>query len=123
MKTLRTGPRFAVYRSVHAILNAAHPALFPKKGRRRPPLKEGVLHDILAAHRGAATATDIRIFLRMWTRSTSYLETMSRGGCRYSLDMTPDGVVADPHAVEAAQRVRIRRSKSSVRKVDNKVCR
>ncbi|WP_327211034.1 ProQ/FinO family protein [Rhizobium leguminosarum] len=123
MKTLRTGPRFAVYRSVHAILNAAHPALFPKKGRRRPALKEGVLHDILAAHRGAATATEIRIFLRMWTRSTSYLETVSRGGCRYSLDMAPDGPVADSHAAEAAQKIRIRRAKSSAGKVDNKVCR
>lgn len=119
MKTLRTGPRFAVYRSVHAMLNAAYPVLFPKKGRRRPPLKEGILHDIVAAHREAATATDIRIFLRVWTRSTAYLETVARGGRRYGLDMSPAGSVAESHAIEAAQKVRIRRDRSAARKVDN----
>lgn len=123
MKTLRTGPRFAVYRRVHAILNAAHPALFPKKGRRRPALREGILKDILAAHQGTATATDVRIFLRVWTRSTSYLETVSRGGRRYSLDMTPDDVVSPSHAAEAAEKIRIRRAKSGAGKVDNTAAR
>lgn len=119
MKTLRTGPRFAVYRAVHALLNEGYPRLFPKKGRRRPPLKLGILHDIIALHGGRVTATDIRIFFRVWTRSTSYLETVSRGGPRYSLEMVPTGSVAENHAAEAAQKIRIRREKSSARKVDN----
>lgn len=112
MKTLRTGERFRVYRAVHKLLKEAHPGLFPGRGRR-PPLKTGIMRDIVSVHGQSITATNIRIFLRIWTRSTAYLHSVSRGGARFALDMSAESEVSEGHALEAKEKIRTRKARST----------
>ncbi|NTF17534.1 hypothetical protein G6L37_03925 [Agrobacterium rubi] len=117
MKTLRTSTKFKVYRLVGKILREAHPDLFPSRGRR-PPLKEGILRDLIAIHGDKTTATNIRIFLRIWTSSTSYLMSVSKGGIRIGTGSDVGGEISQPHRREAAGRIRDRRRRVRAAIVD-----
>jgi sRNA-binding protein len=117
MKQLRTSQKFKVYRQVGRILRSAHPQLFPSRGRR-PPLKEGILRDLIELHGSETTATNIRIFLRIWTRSTSYLMSVSKGGQRIGIGAAPSHEVLEHHRREAGGRIRERRLKSTAPIVD-----
>jgi sRNA-binding protein len=119
MKQLRTSQKFRVYKEVGKILRAAHPQLFPSRGRR-PPLKEGILQELIALHGTETTATNIRVFLRIWTRSTSYLMSVSRGGPRVGIGAVQGLDVQEHHRREAGGRIRERRLKSRPLNVDNK---
>jgi sRNA-binding protein len=121
MKQLRTSQKFKIYRQVGKMLREAHPHLFPQRGSR-PPLKEGILQELIAIHKSETTATNIRVFLRIWTRSTSYLMSVSKGGARLGLEAEDRGEVLDQHRREAGGRIRERRSKIRASKVDNQSC-
>ncbi|MNU52888.1 ProP effector [compost metagenome] len=111
MKQLRTSQKFKVYKEVGKILRAAHPQLFPGRGRR-PPLKEGILQELISLHGKETTATNIRVFLRIWTRSTSYLMSVSKGGPRIGIGAAQGQNVQEHHRKEAGGRIRERRLKS-----------
>ena len=110
MKQLRTAQKFKIYRKVGKILREAHPCLFPLRGNR-PPLKEGILQELIEIHKPETTATSIRVFLRIWTRSTSYLMSVSKGGIRLGLNASESGEVSDHHRREASARIRERKSR------------
>ncbi len=118
MKQLRTSQKFKVYKQVGKILRAAHPHLFPGRGRR-PPLKEGILQELITLHGTETTATNIRVFLRIWTRSTSYLMSVSKGGPRVGIGAVLGQHVQEHHRREAGGRVRERRLKLRPLIVDN----
>jgi sRNA-binding protein len=119
MKQLRTSQKFKVYKEVGRILRAAHPQLFPGRGRR-PPLKEGILQELITLHGTETTATNIRVFLRIWTRSTSYLMSVSKGGPRVGIGAVAGHDVQEHHRREAGCRIRERRLKSRPLIVDTK---
>jgi Activator of osmoprotectant transporter ProP len=112
MKNLRTSKKFKVYREVGKILRDAHPHLFPSRGRR-PPLREGILHELIVLHGETTTATNIRIFLRIWTRSTSYLMSVAKGGHRIGIRPGGEEEVQERHRREAGGRIRERRLRRS----------
>jgi Activator of osmoprotectant transporter ProP len=111
MKQLRTSEKFRIYREVGKILRTAHPELFPVRGRR-PPLKKGILRELIALHGEKVTATKIRVFLRVWTHSTSYLMSLSRGGSRLGIGAVTCESVMERHMKEAAECVRNRKLKT-----------
>lgn len=117
MKNLRTSRKFKVYREVGKLLREAHPELFPSRGKR-PPLKQGILKDLIALHSADVTATNIRVFLRIWTRSTSYLMSISRGGIRIGVGKSSGEKVEEQHRLDASTRIRERRLRRSVNIVD-----
>lgn len=104
MRTQRTSVRFRTYRTARRALTAAYPAAFPARGRR-PPLKVGILRDLLSADTRGLTATQVRTFLQVWTSSCSYLGSVARGGPRISLDGAQAGAVLAGNAEEAAGRI------------------
>jgi len=110
MKRQKTSTRFRIYKAARKCLASAYPAAFPPRGRR-PPLKCGILRDIVERGAGGLSATHVRIFLQVWTSSTAYLSSVSRGGGRIGLDGTCDGFVEESHAGEAAAMVAERRER------------
>lgn len=117
MKPLRTSRKFKVYREVGKLLRAAHPDLFPSRGKR-PPLKQGIVRDLIELHSTDMTATNIRVFLRIWTRSTSYLMSISRGGTRMGVGKCLGEQVEERHRLDASTRIRERRLRKGVTIVD-----
>lgn len=120
MKTFRTSRKFKVYREVGRMLREAHPHLFPSRGRR-PPLKEGILQELILLHGNDTTATNIRVFLRIWTRSTSYLMSVSKGGLRLGIGQITGTEVAEHHRREANGRIRERRLRIRAAIVDKQI--
>jgi|HigsolmetaGSP11D_1036233.scaffolds.fasta_scaffold00310_8 Activator of osmoprotectant transporter ProP len=114
MRKQRTSHRFRIYRAVRRVLMRRYPRAFPGRGRR-PPLKVGILRDIV--HRGhpGVSASQVRIFLQVWTSSTAYLASVAMGGPRTDLDGAPAGMVDDSHAREARERVAARRRERAAR--------
>lgn len=109
MKRMRTSQRFRLYKEARRELTRAYPAAFPAKGRR-PPLKVGILKDIISDGSHGLPAGRVRVFLAIWTRSTSYLESVSRAKERVGLDGLACSGVAAAHAAEAKASVETRRS-------------
>ena len=117
MKRLRTSQRFRLYKVARKELSRVYPAAFPARGRRRP-LKIGILKDIICDGSHGLPAGQVRVFLSIWTRSTSYLESVARGKERIGLDGTPCSAVEESHAVEARAAVDRRRSTKPSGKFD-----
>jgi sRNA-binding protein len=67
----------------------------------RPPLKIGILKDIVEEGFIEASTTHIRLFLSIWTNSTAYLKSVTRCGERMSLNGEAVGKVSGNHASEA----------------------
>jgi len=111
MRRQKTSTRFRIYKAARKALARAYPAAFPPRGRR-PPLRVGILREIAESGLCGLSATHVRIFLQVWTSSTSYLGSVSRGGARVGLDGACAGYVDDAHAAEAAARVAERRSRT-----------
>lgn len=109
MKRMRTSRRFRVYKEARRKMAQAYPAAFPLKGRR-PPLKVGVIKDILGDGSHGLPSGQVRLFLAIWTRSTAYLDSVARGRQRVAIDGTPEGEVSTVHAALAAQAVAERRN-------------
>lgn len=108
MKRLRTSQRFRLYKEARREMSRAYPAAFPCKGRRLP-LKVGILRDIIEDGSHGLPAGRVRVFLSIWTRSTSYLESVCRGRERIGLDGAPCSPVDAAHAMEAREAVERRR--------------
>jgi len=85
-------------------MTAAYPRAFPRCGYR-PPLKVGIFRDIVEDGTSGLPAGKVRLFLSIWTRSTSYLNGVARGRHRVGLDGTPCGKVSNENAMEAAVRL------------------
>lgn len=111
MKRMRTSHRFRLYKEARRALSTAYPSAFPQKGRR-PPLKVGILRDILDDGSHGLPACRVRLFLSIWTRSTSYLESVARKKERVALDGGTTGTVSAAHASEAENAVAARRTRS-----------
>lgn len=122
MKNLRTSRKFKLYRQVGKLLREAHPHLFPARGRR-PPLKQGILQELIALHAEQTTATSIRVFLSIWTRSTSYLMSVSRGGPRIGIGSSIGCEVTEDNRLEACGRIRERRLRTRAAIVDRQSAR
>jgi len=110
MRRQKTSTRFRIYKAARKALSRAYPAAFPPRGRR-PPLRVGIIREIVASRPCGLSATHLRIFLQVWTSSTSYLASVAQGGARVGLDGTLAGFVDESHAAEAAERVQGRRSR------------
>lgn len=112
MKRMRTSVRFRIYKEARRAMSRAYPAAFPPKGRR-PPLKVGILRDILDDGSHGLTSGRVRVFLSIWTRSTSYLRSVAMRRERVGLDGTPAGRIEESHAAEAEAELAARRARSS----------
>lgn len=120
MRRQKTSKRFRTYRCALKALSSAYPAAFPPKGRR-PPLAVGVVKDILGRRPQGLTATQVRIFLQVWTTSTAYLTSVARGGDRVRLDGRPAGPVSTSHAEEARARVSERRKRIQSKRLTDSI--
>jgi len=112
MKRMRTSVRFRLYKEARREMSRAYPEAFPGKGKR-PPLKVGILRDIIEDGSHGLTAGRVRLFLSIWTRSTSYLRSVAMRRDRRSLDGSPCGTVDESHAAEAKAELEARRARSS----------
>lgn len=112
MKKMKASKRFRIYKEMRRELIAKYPDAFPVKGKR-PPLKVGIIKDILED--GAVTngANNIRIFLSIWTRSTAYLQGVAKKRPRVTINGEICGEISDNHASEAAQIILFRKNKKA----------
>lgn len=101
-KSLRPSVKFKLYKRIRRELATSYPASFPMRGTR-PPLKIGVLKDIVEDGIIDASITHIRVFLSIWTNSTAYLKSVTRCGERLNLSGEAVGKVSRSHASEARQ--------------------
>jgi sRNA-binding protein len=88
-------------RPVHPLLQKLfelYPRLF---GARFLPLKVGVFEDLLAAHPQALPADELKVALRLHTRSTRYIEAVASGLPRHDLQGQPVEPVAPEHVHHA----------------------
>jgi sRNA-binding protein len=99
-KSIRASIKFKLYKRVRKALTERYPDAFPVCGRR-PPLKIGILKDILPVDDPEISATQVRIFLNVWTSSTAYLQSVSRGGQRVCTQGNKIETVSPMHAAEA----------------------
>lgn len=111
-KSLRPSVKFKLYKRIRRELTTAYPALFPMRGTR-PPLKVGILKDIVEEGTIDASTTQIRLFLSIWTNSTAYLKSVTRRCERMGLNGEPLGKVSDNHASEARKILDDRRSRKA----------
>ncbi len=100
-KSLRASVKFKLYKKVRHALTARYPLAFPVSGKRRPPLKIGILKDIVPIDDPTISATQVRIFLGVWTSSTAYLQSIARGGPRICAQGNMGEIVAARHSAEA----------------------
>lgn len=112
MKRMRTSVRFRAYKNARREMARAYPATFPAKGRR-PPLKVGILKDIINDGSHGLTAGRVRLFLSIWTRSTSYLRSVAMRRPRQGLDGTAVGAVTESHAREAEAELQARQVRAA----------
>jgi sRNA-binding protein len=108
-KSVRAAVKFKIYKKVRRSLTANYPKAFPAIGKR-PPLKIGILKEILPISGDDISATQVRLFLGIWTSSTAYLQSVSRGGPRVCIKGTPGEAVSSIHAAEAKEILRKRAS-------------
>jgi sRNA-binding protein len=99
-KSIRASVKFKLYKRVRWALTQRYPAAFPTSGRR-PPLKIGILKDILPIDDPDISSTQVRIFMGVWTSSTAYLQSVSRGGQRVCPQGNKMEIVSPRHAAEA----------------------
>lgn len=99
-KTIRASAKFKLYKKVRFALTTRYPNAFPRSGRR-PPLKIGILKEIIPLDTGDISSTQVRVFLGIWTSSTAYLQSVSRGGARVCSQGEESGKVSSRHAREA----------------------
>ena len=112
MKRMKTSVRFRLYKEARREMARAYPSAFPTRGRR-PPLKVGILRDILDDGSHGLTSGRVRIFLAIWTRSTSYLRSVAMRRERKGLFGDPAGAVAESHAAEAVAELAGRKARSA----------
>lgn len=110
MTKLPTSKKFKIYKEIRRHLVSRYPLAFPVKGRR-PPLKIGILKDILADDQSPFTTGKLRVFLSIWTRSTAYLKSVSEGAGRVELSGTITASVEASHSLEAKRKIHTRRKK------------
>lgn len=105
----RGGPRKAP-RTVHPLLDklfALYPRLF---GARFLPLKLGVYEELVAAHPQELPAAELKVAMRLHTRSTRYIEALAAGLPRHDLQGKPVEPVAPEHVHHAILELYKRRS-------------
>ncbi|MBK6714002.1 MAG: prop effector ProQ [Burkholderiales bacterium] len=88
-------------------LAALFPALFGKRAR---PLKLRIQADIQARAPGVFTKAVLSAFLRRYTGSTSYLQSLAHSTERFDLDGNPAGELSEEHREQARQEVQRRRA-------------
>lgn len=116
MKSVRTSRRFKIYRSVLATISDEYPVAFPKKGKR-PALKIGILSDLLKLSDDLGVSrSDMRLFLSIWMRSTSYLKGVLTASYRIDLQGKPSSLVDRAQRSHAKKNIASRRrSRESMR--------
>lgn len=110
MKKMKTSKRFRIYKEMRRELIEKYPAAFPAKGKR-PPLKVGIVKDILADGSLNSTANNLRIFLSIWTRSTAYLQSVAKMRPRITLSGEVCAEISKVHASTAAEIIVSRKNK------------
>lgn len=99
-KSKRPSVKFKLYRKVRKELSSQYPELFPAR-TKRPPLKVGILKDIVSDGKTDLSTTQIRFFLSIWTTSTAYLKSVARGQARVGLRGEECGRVERAHEIDA----------------------
>lgn len=111
-KSIRASVKFKLYKKVRVALTKRYPLAFPRSGTR-PPLKIGILKEIIPIEDQTISSTQVRIFLSIWTSSTAYLQSVARGGTRVSVDGSVHSEVSRHHASEARKILRERTRRRS----------
>lgn len=97
-------------RAVHPLLEKLfelYPRLF---GARFLPLKLGVYEELVAAHPQELPAAELKVAMRLHTRSTRYIEALAAGLPRHDLQGKPVEPVAPEHVHHAILELYKRRS-------------
>lgn len=115
-KAMRSSAKFKFYKSMRRELFRHYPHAFPVCGKR-PPLKLGILRDIVTDQKIACSATQLRFFLSIWTSSTAYLKSISVEKQRYGIDPSDSFPVDIEHA-RLARKILAERKKNKRKNVD-----
>lgn len=112
MKRMKTSKRFRIYKEVRRELNEHYPNAFPRRGTR-PPLKIGIIKDIINDNSINSSRNELRVFLSIWTRSTSYLKSISKERPRVTLSGEMHSEVLKKHAKDANKQIKMRKNKQN----------
>ncbi len=115
-KSLRPSVKFKIYKQMRRELAQHYPHAFPLRGKR-PPLKVGIVHEIIADRKISCSASQLRFFLSIWTNSTAYLKSVSVEKFRHGIypgDFSP--LVTDH--VRLAKKILAERRKNKGKIVD-----
>ncbi|MFK4132244.1 ProQ/FINO family protein [Pseudomonas luteola] len=99
------------------ILKETYPALFNPK--ELLPLAVGIHSQIFADKANgkiSIPSNGLRQGLKYWTSSARYLEQVAKGGPRYNLSGSPEGVIEERQIEEAKRRLEQIKSKSKSKK-------
>lgn len=100
------------YHLIRARLHELYPTVFTARGTVPIALKLGIRDDLFADPVHEFTKTQIRLFLRAWTRRWEYQRVLVSGGNRHALDGSVAGVITpedQAYAVSALKKKRPRR--------------
>jgi len=112
MKKMKTSKRFRIYKELRREMTSTYPAAFPVKGER-PPLKVGIIRDIIEDESVQATRNNLRVFLSIWTRSTAYLQSVSKKRPRVALNGEIHSQINKKHAISARETISQRKNRRS----------
>lgn len=112
----RPSVKFKFYKSMRKQLSAHYPHVFPNRGKR-PPLKLGILRDIIEDKKVSCSSSQLRFFLSIWTSSTAYLKSVAIENQRYGIDPADFEPLQTAHS-QLAKRILSERKKNKSKCVD-----